>query len=122
MISRAHRSRGKPMTKLPLSTTIFATLLATMLMHAVEAQAQSRVFVAAQGSDGNPCTFAQPCRTFQHAHDTVAAGGEIDVLDPAGYGALIISKAISVQGHGFSGISVASGGIGISILAGATDA
>jgi hypothetical protein len=79
--------------------------------------APTRVFVAAQGSDSNPCTFALPCRTFQHAHDTVAAGGEIDVLDPAGYGALTISKAISIQGHGFAGISVASGANGITISA-----
>jgi hypothetical protein len=86
------------------------------------AQAQTRVFVAAQGSDANPCTFASPCRTFQHAHDTVTSGGEIDVLDPAGYGALTISKAVSIQGHGFSGISVTGNGTGISINAGPTDA
>ena len=56
-----------------------------------------RVFVAAQGSDSNPCSFAAPCRTFQHAHDVVAAGGEINVLDPAGYGAVTISKATPKQ-------------------------
>src|SRR5262245_13760606 len=78
-----------------------------------------RVFVAAQGSDGNPCTFALPCRTFQHAHDVVAAGGE--VLDPAGYGALTISKTISIQGHDFAGISVGSGATGITINAGNSD-
>src|SRR5262249_1702126 len=69
----------------------------------------------------NPCTFASPCRTFQKAHDTVAAGGEIDVLDPAGYGALFIFKAISIQGHGFSGISVTNGGTGMTIFASAND-
>jgi len=87
---------------------------------AAPAQAQNRVFVAAQGSDANPCTFALPCRTFQHAHDVVAANGEIDVLDPAGYGALNITKAISIQGHGFSGISAASGNA-ITITAGESD-
>src|SRR5262245_6657915 len=86
------------------------------------AQAQpARVFVAAQGSDGNPCTFALPCRTFQHAHDAVAAGGEIDVLDPAGYGAVIITKSISIQGHGLSGISTASGGTAVTINGGGSD-
>jgi hypothetical protein len=85
------------------------------------ALAQSRVFVAAQGSDSNPCTFALPCRTFQHAHDAVAAGGEIDVLDPAGYGTLNITKAISVQGHAFAGIAAANGADGIEINAGAND-
>jgi hypothetical protein len=80
------------------------------------AQAQSRVFVAAQGSDTNPCTFALPCRTFQHAHDVVADNGEIDVLDPAGYGGITIAKSISIQGHGFAGISVVTG-FGLLILA-----
>src|SRR5262249_5064091 len=64
---------------------------------------------AAQGSDANPCTFSLPCRTFQHAHDVVAANGEIDVLDPAGYGKVVITKAISIQGHGFAGLAVTSG-------------
>src|SRR5262252_7844398 len=86
-----------------------------------QAAAPTRVFVAAQGSDSNPCTFALPCRTFQKAHDTVAAGGEIDVLDPAGYGALTIIKAISIQGHGFSGITATSGAVAITINAGISD-
>ena len=100
--------------------SFFIASMLAFALHVAPAQAQSRVFVAAQGSDGNPCTFALPCRTFQHAHDVVAANGEIDVLDPAGYGALTISKAISIQGHGFSGIS-ASGGNAITINAGAGD-
>src|SRR5262245_6469180 len=98
-----------------LSTIAIAFLCAFQV---APAQAQpTRVFVAAQGSDANPCTFAQPCRGFQKAHDTVAAGGEIDVLDPAGYGALTITKSISIQGHGFSGISVGASGTGITISA-----
>src|SRR5262245_29194111 len=101
-------------------SVITASLLA-LTINAGPAQAQpARVFVAAQGSDANPCTFALPCRTFQRGHDVVAAGGEIDVLDPAGYGALTITKAISIQGHDFAGITVPSG-TGITINAGATD-
>jgi hypothetical protein len=90
------------MRKFVLSFALTAT--ATMLL-TVPTHAQARVFVGAQGSDSNPCTFALPCRTFQHAHDVVLAGGEIDVLDPAGYGKLTITKSISIQGHDFSGIS-----------------
>jgi hypothetical protein len=88
------------------SAIVIAAVLALVAMFsAAPAQAQ-RVFVAGAGSDSNPCTFASPCRTFQHAHDVAPANGEIDVLDPAGYGQLIINKPISIQGHGFSGISV----------------
>src|SRR5262249_49440569 len=50
--------------------------------------------------------------------DVVASGGEIVVLDPAGYGALTIMKSISIQGHGFAGLAVPSGD-GITISAGA---
>jgi hypothetical protein len=103
--------------RLPLAV-LFATVFGCS-MHIAPAQAQ-RVFVSATGSDGNPCTFVSPCRSFQHAHDTVAANGEIDVLDPAGYGALTISKAISIQGHGFSGIT-ATAGNAININAGVND-
>jgi hypothetical protein len=108
------------MTRTSLVLAALATALVGSLA-AMPAQAQ-RVFVAAQGTDGNPCTFAAPCRTFQHAHDTVAAGGEIDVLDPAGYGTLTITKAISIQGHGFAGISVGEGRTGVLVNAGEADA
>src|SRR5262245_52567026 len=108
------------MPKIARALAVLALALAGPLA-APSAQAQpARVFVGAQGSDANPCTFALPCRTFQHAHDTVTAGGEIDVLDPAGYGAVTISKSISIQGHGFSGITATSGNA-ISISAGAND-
>ncbi len=97
-------------------------LLAIVGLHAASAQPvpPAKVFVAAQGSDSNPCTLVQPCLTFQHAHDTVAAGGVIDVLSPADYGVVTITKAISIQGHGFAGLAVTSG-YGITINAGASD-
>jgi hypothetical protein len=106
------------MTKLVLSLTLTG---AACLLSSMPALAQSRVFIAAQGSDANPCTFAAPCRTFQHAHDTVQAGGEIDVLDPAGYGTISINKAISIQGHGFAGIAAPNNANAITINAGPGD-
>jgi hypothetical protein len=108
------------MLKLTISAIGFALLALGVMLNPAQAQA-TRVFVAAQGSDSNPCTFALPCRTFQKAHDTVAALGEIDVLDPAGYGSLTITKSIGILGHGFAGISVSSGGTGITITAGVND-
>src|ERR1051326_3899698 len=116
---RRNRWRAS-MLKITLSAlSAFAALLALSLIRD-PAWAQSRVFVAAQGSDTNLCTFAAPCRTFQHAHDVVAANGEIDVLDPAGYGPITINKGISIQGHGFSGITATSGNA-ITINAGGAD-
>src|SRR5262249_4928433 len=97
-----------PMFKLALSAIAASLLALTLDITAAQAQ-PARVFVSATGNDANSCSFAAPCRTFQHAHAVVAAKGEIDVLDPAGYGPLTVSKSISIQGHGFAGISVASG-------------
>src|SRR5262245_37813525 len=100
-----------------------ALLTAAAALCSAPAQAQpARVFVSAQGLDSNSCTFASPCRTFQHAHDVVAPGGEIDVLDPAGYGNVIINKAISIQAHGFAGVTVGSGETAITINANPNDA
>jgi hypothetical protein len=103
-----------------LPSTAAVAFLAIAALQPSPGLAQTRVFVSAHGADSNACTPAAPCRTFQHAHDVVAANGEIDVLDPAGYGVVNITKAISIQGHGFSGIS-ANGDYAIFIQAGASD-
>src|SRR5262245_29128598 len=107
------------MLRITLSAIAASVLALTINVGLAQAQ-PTRVFVAAQGSDAYPCTFALPCRTFQRAHNVVAASGEIDVLDPAGYGAVTITKSLSIQGHGFAGLAVTSG-VGITINAGATD-
>src|SRR5262245_56423407 len=109
------------MRKTALTLSFIVTGFACLASAGPAAAQPTRVFVAAQGSDANACTFAAPCRTFQHAHDVVAAGGEVDVLDPAGYGALTITKSISIQGHDFAGMTVPNGGTGITINAAATD-
>src|ERR1700686_824410 len=86
----------------------------------VPAQAQNtRSFVSGLGNDLNNCSLAAPCRTFQRAHDQTNAGGEIAVLDSAGYGAVTITKSISIVNPGGveAGITVPSGGIAITINA-----
>jgi hypothetical protein len=79
--------------------------------------------VSGLGSDSNPCTRTQPCLTFQAAHDKTAPGGKIDVLDPGGYSAVTITKAISIinDGVGIAGIRTLSGATAITINAGAND-
>ena len=87
------------------------------------AQAQlARTFVsAATGNDANDCNRLTPCRTFQHAHDQTLANGEITVLDPGGYGAVMIDKAISIinDGVGEAGMLVSGGSAGVLVNAGA---
>jgi hypothetical protein len=96
---------------------------ATQLAGPAQAQ-NTRSFVSGLGSDSNNCSLAAPCRSFQHAHDQTFAGGEIAVLDTAGYGTVIINRAISIVNPGGveAGILVPSGGTAITINAGASDA
>jgi Periplasmic copper-binding protein (NosD) len=91
------------MTKTAFLLALIITALAT------PAHAQQRVFVSGHGLDTNPCTVTQPCRTFQQAYNIVPANGEIYVLDPAEYGSLVITHGISIQAHGFGGITAVSG-------------
>ena len=95
------------------------------VLYAAPAQAQNaRSFVSGHGLDTNACTLPAPCRTFAAALLVTNASGEIDVLDPAGYGALTINKAISIvnDGVGTAGVIVPSSGTGITINAGTNDA
>jgi hypothetical protein len=92
-----------------MTKTRFLLALAVTSLASIPAHAQLRVFVSGAGLDTNPCTVNQPCRTFQQAYNTAADNGEIDVLDPAGYGPLTITHGISIQAHGFGGITAASG-------------
>lgn len=82
----------------------------------------SRTWVSGVGDDANPCSRTAPCKTFAGAISKTAAGGEIDALDPAGFGALTITKAITIDGGGGIVASVlVSGTNGIVIQAGAND-
>ena len=97
---------------------IAAALALAVTLPAVSAQAQSpRTFVSAAGSDSNPCSFTAPCRHFQAAVNATTVGGEVDALDPAGYGSFTISQAITIEGQGWSYIAPPAGGNGITINA-----
>jgi hypothetical protein len=107
------------MTRIALLISLLVTALGCLLP-AAPAQAQAaRTFVSAAGSDSNICTnVATPCRHFAAAYALTAPEGEIDVLDPANYGALTINQGISVQGHGWASLSGVSGSASITINGG----
>ena len=78
---------------------------------APDAAAISRTFVASFGSDTNPCSLALPCRGLTVALAATDPGGEIVVLDSAGYGAVTIGKSVSITVPAgiYAGVSVLSG-------------
>ena len=87
---------------------------------AVHAQA-TRTWVSGVGDDVNPCSRTAPCKTFAGAISKTAAGGEINALDPGGYGAVTITKSITIDGGpGMSSI-LNSLAAGVIINAAATD-
>jgi hypothetical protein len=108
-------------TQLPFA--LLATALACTLT-STAAHARARVFVASYGNDSNPCTFGSPCKTFQHAHDVVDAGGEVTAIDSAGFGPISITKAVTFTSPDGveAGIVPAVGGNAITINAGSSDA
>jgi hypothetical protein len=106
-----------------LKPIFLACLLVAAMLDPAPADAQSnRTFVSGQGTDSGTCGLTAPCRSFAFALSETNAGGEITVLSPAGYGAVTISKAVSIvnEGVGEAGITVTSGDA-ITINAGATD-
>ena len=82
----------------------------------------TRTWVSGVGSDANPCSRTAPCQTFAGAISKTAAGGEIDCLDPGGFGAVTITKAITIDCGGVTGGPLATlGSNGIIINAGVND-
>lgn len=86
------------------------------------AQAQaSRTWVSGVGDDANPCSRTAPCKTWAGAISKTAACGEIDALDPGGFGAVTITKSITLDGTGTFASILASLVNGIIINAASTD-
>ncbi|HUJ12289.1 MAG TPA: right-handed parallel beta-helix repeat-containing protein [Thermoanaerobaculia bacterium] len=81
----------------------------------------TRTWVSGVGDDANPCSRTAPCKTFAGAISKTAAGGEISVLDPGGFGALTITKGITLDGTGTLGSILNSGTNGIVVNAAVTD-
>jgi hypothetical protein len=90
----------------------FCGVLVLGFSSAAFAQA-TRTWVSGVGDDVNPCSRTAPCKTFAGAISKTAEGGEIDALDPAGYGTLTITKAMTIDGGTGSGWAsvLNSGGI-----------
>lgn len=86
-----------------------ASAMLAFILYADPASAQAtRTWVSGVGDDVNPCSRTAPCKTFAGAISKTAAGGEINCLDPAGYGTLNITKSITVDCTGTFGSALAS--------------
>src|SRR4051794_7568695 len=90
-------------------SVLFALVASLVLTGALQAQA-TRTWVSGVGDDANPCSRTAPCKTFAGAISKTAIGGEINALDPGGYGAVTITKAITLDGGGGQVASILTSG------------
>ncbi|HEY1708959.1 MAG TPA: hypothetical protein VGG10_11895 [Rhizomicrobium sp.] len=101
---------------------VLAAVFASLLITSPASAQATRTWVSGVGDDANPCSRTAPCKTFAGAISKTAPGGEINVLDPGGFGAVTITKAVTIadENVGEAGVLV-SGTNGIVIAAGAND-
>ena len=93
---------------------------AALLIASTGAHAQAtRTWVSGVGDDANPCSRTAPCKTFAGAISKTATGGIINTLDPGGYGAVTITKSITIEGSAGVESSILASGVNGVIVNGA---
>src|SRR3977135_110790 len=100
---------------------IAAGFLTPLLASAPASAQATRTWVSGVGDDANPCSRTAPCKTFAGAISKTAAAGEINVLDPGGFGAVTITKSITIRSDHIEAGVLTNAGNGIIVAAGATD-
>ena len=84
--------------------------VAAFALAATAGNAQAtRTWVSGVGDDVNPCSRTAPCKTFAGAISKTAAGGEINCLDPGGFGAVSIIKSMTISCQYTEGGALAGG-------------
>jgi len=97
-------------------TMLLGALFAASILYASPAAAQAtRTWISGVGDDVNPCSRTAPCKTFAGAISKTAAGGEIDCLDPGGFGTVTITKSITLDCRETEGSILASATSGINV-------
>src|SRR5436305_5124912 len=109
------------MTRMKLLFNTLAVLIVCLVFSTLAQAQATRTWVSGVGDDANPCSRTAPCKTFAGAISKTAAGGEISVLDPGGFGAVTITKSITINGDGTLGGLLAATVNGIIVNAGAND-
>ena len=104
-----------------IALTVLAAFALGVAFAAISDAQATRTWVSGVGDDANPCSRTAPCKTFAGAISKTAPAGEINCLDPGGFGAVTITKAITIDcSHTLAGVLV-SGTNGIIVNAAAAD-
>jgi hypothetical protein len=109
------------MKKMALTCGIAAAAIGFVLVSAPANAQATRTWVSGVVDDANPCSRTAPCKTFAGAISKTAPAGEINVLDPGGFGAVTITKSITISSVGFEAGVLTSGTNGVVVAAGVND-
>jgi hypothetical protein len=88
------------MKKIRLTLIALSAVVVTLVVSSLAQAQATRTWVSGTGNDANPCTRTQPCATFAAALALTAPGGEISVIDAGSYGAVTITKSVTINGTG----------------------
>jgi hypothetical protein len=86
--------------------SVFAAIALAFFSLCVSAPASAqatRTWISGVGDDANPCSRTAPCKTFAGAVSKTAAQGEVNCIDPGGFGAVTITKSITLSCEGVTG-------------------
>src|SRR3954470_22706988 len=98
------------------------TVASALFALSAPAHAQAtRTWVSGVGNDADPCSRTAPCKTFAGAISKTANGGEINCLDPGGFGGVTIGKSLTIKCQHTEGGVLVAGTNAIVINATATD-
>jgi hypothetical protein len=115
----SRRKERLPLVKINIMKkhSSFLLLIFFFLATAPSFSQATRTWVSGVGDDANPCSRTAPCKTLAGAISKTATGGEINILDPGGFGAVTITKSITIDGGGVIGSILASATNGIIVNA-----
>jgi parallel beta helix pectate lyase-like protein len=86
------------MSKVRMTVNSLLVIVCIAAFASVANAQATRTWVSGVGDDANPCSRTAPCKTFAGAISKTARDGEISVLDPGGFGAITITKSITING------------------------
>src|SRR5947199_8056148 len=116
------KKRRLQMNKFRFTIQMLAIAIFTLAFVSIAQAQATRTWVSGVGDDVNPCSRTAPCKTFAGAISKTATDGEINCLDPGGFGGVTITKGMTINCEQTLGSVLVSGvnGIVISPAAGAT--
>src|SRR6266567_3363289 len=97
------------MKTLRFTLHILVVALVVLAFNSAASAQATRTWVSGVGDDANPCSRTAPCKTFAGAISKTASAGEIDCLDPGGFGQVTITKSITINCDQVGGILGSSG-------------